>query len=757
MRKCIMANRTCYRLLEQQAAPDHWRTAGVAFEEGGTVSLWLPAAPQTRTLGIGRLQDLSDDALPSRDGWRWSEQVQESPQQPFQPLDAFRLSQGMGHPDASLTPPRFLERLLVLRSTSSSRLEVRYGHPDAPPGETVTAPSGVSAETVSRVGLHVAQLNKCRQTDLSELGSLLASVAVPQKIRTGLLADLREAVRTRRRIRLRILDRDGVVSGWPWEFLYLPELETGYLSLHPACSLVRACPPLPQASPFPRPTLAGQTLEVLLVWADPAVPPYDALTAESQVDMVTQVLHTLAPWGVRCRVLGPRQATRANLQQALRERPAHLVYFLAHGDFDAARGEGVVILEVPNGGRYEAVPASELAALFADCPETCLILLESCQSSSRGPQGKGVSVAEALAGPGRAVLGMQFSWPAAASGPFWRVLFTMLTVPQPLDDALFAAREWVARMGPDLGDWGCPVLYRTGSLAESAERETPRIPTGRSELSRLVRDSLTQLARLVREGAGDNDLLGLSDELEAAMVAAAERGRGSFGDPMTTADRLHVMLAGPEDQAVVIRTTPVWCTQLLAAPEQLSWSLPVESGPWQVRLWTVRHPLGAGGLHQAVVDAPLLDLPPALRAALHADGRTPTLWGVWPAAATAADRPLVRGAFLVLPPGQAQTISLRLGELQALPEGLRRELAVADLLHQAGLYEALRQHLVRLENVHRRGTEAFAVRRALAALYNKVHDELDGKRFRWGEPEGAWANQLAREYVLAAYEALGLS
>src|SRR5205823_4559693 len=142
-------------------------------------------------------------------------------------------------------------------------------------------------------------------------------------------------------------------------------------------------------------------------------------------------------------------------------------------------------------------------------------------------------------------------------------------------------------------------------------------------------------------------------------------------------------------------------------------------------------------------------LPAALRATLPADGRTPIQWGVWPAAATAADQPLVRGAFQLLPAGQVQALSLRLSELQALPEGLRRELAVADLLHQAGLYEALRLHLVRLEKMHRRGTEAFAVRRALAALYNKVHDELDGKRFRWGEPEGAWANQLARDYVLA--------
>src|SRR5439155_686011 len=83
-------------------------------------------------------------------------------------------------------------------------------------------------------------------------------------------------------------------------------------------------------------------------------------------------------------------------------------------------------------------------------------------------------------------------------------------------------------------------------------------------------------------------------------------------------------------------------------------------------------------------------LPSALRAALPADGRTPILWGVWPAAASAVDRPLVRGAFLLLPTGQAQAISLRLSELHALPEGLRRELAVADQRHQAGPYEARR-------------------------------------------------------------------
>jgi hypothetical protein len=748
-----MPDRIRYSFLEQLAAPGQWQPAGVAFEQDGGVSLWLPGLPEPRTLGVARLQDLSEKALPFHDGtWRWAEPVQEWHKEPFSPFDAFRLLQPASE-ESARPPSHFVERLLTFREVTSSRLEVRYGAPESGPGETVAAQCEVSAATVADIGMHLARLQTRGAVKLNELGSLLAGVALPGPIRPRLLADLHEAVQTRRRLRLRILDRNGVVSGWPWEFLYLPELDTRYLALHPAFSLARACPAQDQGAPFRRPTLAGQTLEVLLVWADPAVPRYPALTAEAQVDMIVQVLQSLTPWGVRCRILRPGQATRTGLTEALREQPAHLVYFLTHGDFDRARGEGVIILEAAGDNDFEAVPASELAALFADHPETCLIFFESCLSSSRGPAGTGVSVAEALAGPCRAVLGMQFDWPAAASGPFWRVLLTMLTVPQPLDDALFAAREWLARMAPELWDWGCPVLYRVGAVAENTERETPKSEPGRGELGWVVRESLARLTRLVREGASDSDLLGLSDELETAMVTAAERGRGP-GDVLTLRDPLHVMLAGPAEEAAPIHTTPVWFTHLLAPPEQLSWSLPAEAGSWRVRLWTARQHLGVGGLHQAVVDAPLLVLPSELRAAFPADGRTPILWGVWPAA---ADRPLVRGAFLLLPAGQAQAISLRLSELHALPEGLRRELAVADQLHQAGLYEALRLHLIRLENIHRRGTEAFAVRRALAALYNKVHDELDGKRFRWGEPEGTWANQRARDYVLAAYEALGLN
>src|SRR5262245_27862528 len=59
------------------------------------------------------------------------------------------------------------------------------------------------------------------------------------------------------------------------------------------------------------------------------------------------------------------------------------------------------------------------------------------------------SVADVLATPGRIVLGMQSLWPAMASPPFWVNLFERLTAAgvQPVDDALFAAREWLVTVG----------------------------------------------------------------------------------------------------------------------------------------------------------------------------------------------------------------------------------------------------------------------------------------------------------------------
>src|SRR5438046_644745 len=103
-----MADRSRYRVLEQWMPPQRWQAAGVAFEHGEAVSLWLPVWREARVLfRVTRLEDLSEAQLPFRGaGWRWSEQMQESWQEPLVPLDAFRLSQ----PAADLaSPARFLE------------------------------------------------------------------------------------------------------------------------------------------------------------------------------------------------------------------------------------------------------------------------------------------------------------------------------------------------------------------------------------------------------------------------------------------------------------------------------------------------------------------------------------------------------------------------------------------------------------------------------------------------------------------------
>jgi hypothetical protein len=206
---------------------------------------------------------------------------------------------------------------------------------------------------------------------------------------------------------------------------------------------------------------------------------------------------------------------------------------------------------------------------------------------------------------------------------------------------------------------------------------------------------------------------------------------------------------GQADEAVAC--TPLWFTDLAAAPRALSWAPPAGAGRWHVRLRTAER----GDLLQADVDRPRLALSAAVRQGLPRGAHV--RWAVWPAGADASrDRPLLRAVFRLLPPAEGRLAAQRRGAARAIPAGFRRDLAVAECLFAAGLYDALDRELRAAgARYPATGPETFALRRFHGALFRAVYQRANRPGLGM-EREVHWAAARARDHVRASYEALGL-
>jgi hypothetical protein len=669
----------------------------------------------------------------------------------------------------SLSRSRFLERSLCLRNAPAG-VSLRYAAcTEASPTASTTV--AVPQDLRSRVGdtarlLEDTLAGEARQTlsakHLDQLGADLAEVALPEKVRTLLSEDLQQATRMGQRVRLWIDDQGSSVSGWPWEYLLLPTDNT-FLVLHPACSLVRCCPApdTPRQASQPgkqQPATSATAVDVLLVWADPQVPPHGPLHAEVQVQTILGFFEDRPDF--RCRVLCPRWcqdhppawlrgprplplACRDQFVQELEEHPPHLIYFLCHGDFNPGTNQGFIVLDQATPGQYEEIPAEELASLLGGLPGPQVIFLEACRSGNRGPQGDGRSVADALARPGRIVLGMQVFWPAPASQPFWTILFQTLisSRPKPIDDALFAAREFLSSQ-QELFSWGIPILYRP---APPALPLPPRPPAPRRVVVGLVEQTVRELERHGGLAGLRDQFLGLREalmqQLEILEQNAGEESSG-LQEILEASDPLYVLLAG-EGEDPMVDTNPLWYTHLLAPPTQLCWQPGNRPGPWRVALETEED---LQVIETTSPSAPLTRTIPS---------GVPVGWEVRESSAADDHQPFVQGVFQVLSPAEANAAAFSLRELEALPEGLERMLALARELSRFRLFDAVVTFCRQLLPLHPDGIPGFLLHRSLASAYAAVRSSLS-KHFAFGVPEVEWAAQRARTHATQAFQALGL-
>lgn len=664
------------------------------------------------------------------------------------------------------------DRLLVIGnggektgSITSSYLAIEHGSAKAIASGSTRLPTA----TLARLRQQTLELDQLKSIYLNRLGYELCSLAFPGELLDRFENDIDLARKSGKRLRIHIDDRSSILSGLPWEFLW--SSKEGFACINPNCSVVRTFKSV-SGMPGYRSALDDDRLHLLIVWADPG-PPYQPLDALHQIDTIFRLTSDLSPGTLDIRTLLPRNhadenseiATLANLRRMLLENPVHILFFLTHGDFDAELQHGLIVLESDEAGEScHRVSAGALETLIASGPRPQVIIFDGCRSASRGPDGKGTSITEAVARQGHSVIGMQYNWPAAACHPFWREFFRMLTVPRPLDECIFSARDYLYRLvnglpsdidrtsdipakgspvsppggSYNIGDWGFPVMYRNyRPPAESAAGiSTPHAAIKRTpDLDHLIQTVGNDvMARLL--SLDEKDI----SHLIQLLNDSSTYDRETVDRLIQREDTLRVLLAGSNSRntSLPVETSPVWFTHLLESPGKITWRTDRTVEDVRVRLWSI----STGIILEAVTNCGFIDIAP------HDSHRIPRgeyiRWEVKQAEARQMDNPLVRGIFMVLPPAQASLALLHLPFIQDLMPGIEQDMEFARHCLHWNLYDDILKELSR-ENLVMSAMEKFSRGRIMANVFSSMHDELNKKQY--GDPEGIWAACAANSFV----------
>lgn len=257
------------------------------------------------------------------------------------------------------------------------------------------------------------------------------------------------------------------LHGLPWEFLF----DDGYLALQRKTLVVRS---LDLAGPR-RPLDLTPPLRVLAILSEPRDLP--ALRLRDERELLTATWE--AQGGVTVDWLC--SPTLEDLCRELARRPANVLHFLGHGDFDPDRREGRLYF---TGGEDESVPvaASTLAIQLADFESLRLVFLNACQTAATAVEAPFAGVATALLRSGLpAVVAMQLPIPDGAAIAFASSFYASLADGEPVDRAVTEGRLALHRRDPGSIAWGIPLFYLRGREASGSP---PLLPARRGPAAR---------------------------------------------------------------------------------------------------------------------------------------------------------------------------------------------------------------------------------------------------------------------------------
>jgi len=282
-----------------------------------------------------------------------------------------------------------------------------------------------------------------------EFGATLSDAVLTGDVRR-LFDRCRQDARERQTSLRILLDTDGPnVSVIPWEFTVDPNARDEYLALR--VPIIRSPHLIGPVSS----SRVALPLRVLGVSARPAdLPALD--TQREREDISKAFWQRQTPGNVHIEWL--EEDRWAELAEAIRSHPWHVLHIMSHGGFDPETGGGYIQLSGED-GTARPISAADLARLISENPSLRLIVLNACESAFSSAEEIFTSTAEKLVREGvPAVVAMQYEITDKAALVFASSFYGQIAQGVPVDRAMTLAREAV-KMSDGSLEWATPVLF----------------------------------------------------------------------------------------------------------------------------------------------------------------------------------------------------------------------------------------------------------------------------------------------------------
>jgi hypothetical protein len=238
------------------------------------------------------------------------------------------------------------------------------------------------------------------------------------------------------------------LAALPWELLYRKD-QRQFLNFSRKSPVVRFL-----NVPRSLPPLLEPPVRILVAISSPAG--YPPLDTERELRRIEEALGPVA--NAKRTIL--LEATPETLRARLLAETFHVLHFMGHGTFDAASGQGALLLEDGEGGERR-VSGPVMADLMRDFTSLRLVFLNACRTaelSDKTDPFAGLAAALVMAGV-PAVLGMQIPISDAAAIAFSGAFYERLAAGDPIDTATVEGRMAIHLKDPGSQEWATPVLF----------------------------------------------------------------------------------------------------------------------------------------------------------------------------------------------------------------------------------------------------------------------------------------------------------